>query len=32
MSEKENEIENLNPQTIEIIDEKMLGNESGAGR
>jgi len=32
MSEKENEIENLNPETIEIIDEKMHGNTSGDER
>jgi NACalpha-BTF3-like transcription factor len=31
MSEKENEIESLNPEDIEIIDEKMHGNASGEG-
>ena len=31
MSEKENEIENLNPETIEINDENMQGNASGEG-
>jgi len=28
----ENEIESLNPETIEIIDEKMHGNASGEGK
>jgi len=32
MSEKENEIESLNPETIENIDEKMHGNASGVGK
>ena len=31
MSEKENEIESLNPETLEIIDEKMQGNALGTG-
>jgi len=31
MSEKVNEIENLNPVTIEINDENMQGNASGEG-
>ena len=31
MSEKVNEIENLNPETIEINDENMQGNGSGEG-
>jgi len=31
MSEKENEIESLNLEDIEIIDEKMHGNASGEG-
>lgn len=31
MSEKENEIESLNPEDIEIIDQKMHGNASGEG-
>jgi TusA-related sulfurtransferase len=32
MSEKENEIESLNTETIEKIDEKMHGNASGEGK
>lgn len=31
ISEKENEIENLNPEDIDIIDKKMHGNGSGEG-